>query len=470
MPNPLKAGLIALFLPLSLLGQSLTQKIETAYAGLASDPQLRYASTSLTVLNTITGEVVFSKNGNMGLAPASTLKTVTSATAFSLLGPDFRFETQLGYTGKITAEGVLEGDLVITGGGDPTLGSWRYPEANESAVLSAWIAAIRKAGIKRVEGQVLADDRLFGTSTVPEGWIWQDIGNYYGAGPSSLTWRENQFDVIFRPGKNPGDPTTIASVKPAPHQLTLVNEVVTGKPGSGDQVYAFSAPYATTAYLRGSYGIDLKKAIALSVTDAPLEAVSRLLDTLRTCGIPAKGAATYRTIASLRGSFPEVNPLFTHFSPRLSQVVYWFNQKSVNLYGEHLIKTLAWKQGKPATTADGAALIREFWNKQIGLDKNALNIIDGSGLSPGTRVTTLAIAQILRSAKSAPWFSSYFDSFPTYNNMKMKSGSINDVLAYAGYQNSVSGVPLCFSFIINNYNGSSSAVKQKMFGVLEVLR
>ena len=157
-------------------------------------------------------------------------------------------------------------------------------------------------------------------------------------------------------------------------------------------------------------------------------------------------------------------------SPALDKIVYWFNQKSINLYGEHLVKTLALKQGKEITTEEGVAFIKDFWSKKLKIDPAAMNISDGSGLSPANRITTLAMAQILQSIKKEPWFDSFYESLPVYNSMKMKSGSISDVIAYTGYQVTSSGTPLVFSFIINNYNGSSTAVRQKLFNVLNVLK
>jgi D-alanyl-D-alanine carboxypeptidase/D-alanyl-D-alanine-endopeptidase (penicillin-binding protein 4) len=99
-----------------------------------------------------------------------------------------------------------------------------------------------------------------------------------------------------------------------------------------------------------------------------------------------------------------------------------------------------------------------------------MNIYDGSGLSPANRITTLAMAQVLHSIKKESWFAGFYESLPVYNDMKMKSGSISDVIAYTGYQISSNGTPLVFSFMINNYNGSSSTVRQKMFSVLNTLK
>ncbi len=475
MANFIKTSVAAILLSACLqsatsTSQTFPQNLADAYSKFEKDAQLAYGISSLTVLNAETGEVLFAKNQTIGLASASTLKTVTSATAFYLLGPDFTYRTNLGYSGEIS-NGILNGDIVITGGGDPTLGSWRYDQTKEQIVLKHWTDAIRRGGIKKINGRVLADDRLFGTQNVPTGWIWQDIGNYYGAGPSSLTWRENQFDLIFKAGAKPGDPAILQRTEPAMPSLKLVNETTTGKAGSGDGVYAFSAPYSNLVYLRGTYGIDLQKKISISVPDPALEASTRLKDTLQELGITVAGLpSTYRILAMGNQPFLPFKQIDSIASPSLSQIIYWFNQKSINLYGEHLVKTFAWKQGKEATTENGAEAVKDFWNKKLGIDKNSMNIIDGSGLSPATRIATMSIARILQSVKKESWFAGYYKSLPVYNNMKMKSGSINGVLAYAGYQTTASGTPVVFSFIINNYNGSSSTIRQKMFDVLDNLK
>lgn len=451
--------------------QSLSQKIENAYNSFENDQQMSHGISSLSVLNAETGKVLFSRNGNTGLATASTLKTITAATAYHLLGKEFSWETALAYNGSISADGTLNGDVIITGGGDPTLGSPRYEQTKEELILKKWYEALSRIGIKRITGHIIADDRLFGTQTMPVGWTWQDMGNYYGAGPSSLTWRENQFDLIFKPGAV-GEPAVLIRSEPEMGYLKIVNEVTTGRPGTGDNVYAYSAPYSETVYLRGTYGQDLKKDIAASVPDPAYDVAYRLLRRLEQGNIQAvQGAITTRQLSMIGKPFINASKVIDiQTSPSLDRVIYWFNQKSINLFGEHLIKTMAWKQGKDITTAQGVEIVKDFWNKKLGIDPDAMNMYDGSGLSPATRVTSLAMAQILQSLKKEAWFSSYYESLPVYNNMKMKSGSISDVIAYAGYQTSSSGTPLVFSFIINNYNGSSSAVRQKIFKVLDVLK
>src|ERR1700712_5544066 len=135
-----KSWLISfLFVTGHTFAQPLDQKLQSAFNRLQADSQCRYASVSLTVLDAKTGEKVFAANPNMGLATASTLKTITSITAFNILGKDFQYQTQLGYSGSITADGTLNGDLIIKGSGDPTLGSWRYSGHHENEVLSQMV-------------------------------------------------------------------------------------------------------------------------------------------------------------------------------------------------------------------------------------------------------------------------------------------------------------------------------------------
>jgi D-alanyl-D-alanine carboxypeptidase/D-alanyl-D-alanine-endopeptidase (penicillin-binding protein 4) len=456
-------------LPLLATAQFPLTQIEKAYQVLVSDEQSKYAMVSLCVLDANTGKNVFARNENIGLATASTLKTITSATAFSILGKDFKYQTTLAYSGKIV-NGALQGDIIIIGSGDPTLASWRYNQTKEDVILSQWVDAIKSAGIKKIEGAIIGDDSLWGSQTMPEGWIWQDMGNYYGTGTSALSWRENQFDVHLKAGANTGADVKLIKAVPLMPYLQIVNELKTGASGSGDNAYGFLPPFATLAYLRGTWGIGITKAsISLALPDPAYDAAYRLQDTLSRLNINSTLAPTTARRLNLEGkSLPQTHQnLTTTSSPDLSQVVYWFNKKSINLYGEQLLKTIAWKLGKAPTTRNGAASVINFWSTK-GIDKNALNILDGSGLSPGTRVTTAAMANILFQAQKEDWFSAYYNSFPENNGMKLKSGSINDVSAYAGYYTAANGNKYIVVININNYNGSG--ISKKLFKVLDALK
>jgi len=461
--------LFLLYINSFAVAQTPIQKLEKAYRAFQSDPQTKYAITSLCVLDANTGKPLFTHNEQVGLATASTLKVITAATAFSMLGSDFQFQTTLAYTGNITVDGILKGDLVIIGSGDPTLGSDRY-QNKEQAVLSEWAAAIKKAGIKKIEGAIVGDDRIFGTQITPDGWIWQDLGNYFGAGASGLSWRENQFDIHLRPGSNVNDEAKILKTTPETSYLKIVSELKTGAPGTGDNAYVFLPPYSNTAYLRGSWGIGIgKSAISAALPDPAYDCAYRLQDSLKQLGITTtKPATTTRIMALNDQPIADITQkISTIASPTLAEISYWFLKKSINLYGENLLKTMALKSGKVASTAKGVETLINFWADK-GIDKNTINIFDGSGLSPGNRVTSMTIANVLFQAQKESWFGDYYKGFPEYNGMKIKSGTINSVTAFAGYHTSATGSKYIIVININNYSGSG--INKKLFTVLNALR
>jgi len=450
--------------------QSLNQKLQNAFNRLQVDSQCKYASVSLTVLDAKTGETVFTANPNMGLATASTLKVITSITAFNILGKDFQYQTQFGYNGTIAVDGTLNGDLIIKGAGDPTLGSWRYEGHKENEILSQMVAGLQKAGIKKINGRVIGDDSVFGTQSIPDGWIWMDVGNYYGAGTSGLCWRENQFDIKLKTGPVDSPIGVIRTVPNTPY-LNYKSELLNAPSGTGDNAYGYLPVGTNLMYLRGTYPADQsKKSISVAIPDPAYDAAFRLTDTLKRLGILVRDQPeSVLTLNSKTQPVPAISyNLATISSPTLSKIVFWLNQKSINLYAEQLLKTIAWKSGKVPLTENGVEVEQDFW-KARGIDPRSLNVVDGSGLSPGDRVTTLTMATVLKSAKTADWFHDFYESLPTYNKMKMKSGSILNVLTYAGYQNH-NGRELCFSIMVNNYSGSSRAIKEKLFRVLDELK
>ncbi|TMI97475.1 MAG: D-alanyl-D-alanine carboxypeptidase/D-alanyl-D-alanine-endopeptidase [Bacteroidetes bacterium] len=459
-------------LVIGLNAQKVKDKIQKAYQQFESDSQLKHAINSLYVINAKTGEVVFDKNSQVGLAAASTQKIITATTAFELLGKDYRYKTELGYNGKIE-NGILKGNLFIVGGGDPTLGSWRYPTTIDTVILKNWLTGVRKLKIKKIDGDIAGVDDKFESQTTPDGWIWQDLGNYYGAGVSGLNWHENQYDLKLAPGKKEGDSVKILGTYPELEYNYMVNELRTGAKGSGDNGYIYFPPYGLNAFLRGTIPLGENPFVISGSLPMPSRyPVGFLGDMIKKEKINISGEWPATNIGYLANhekvSYPE-KILDTHYSPPLDSIIYWFLKKSINLYGEALIKTFAYEKKGFGSTDTGVVIVKDFW-KQKGLDPEELNIKDGSGLSPQNRVTTHAQVEILKYAKSRSWFPYFFDALPEYNNMKMKSGTINDVKGYCGYHTSGDGTQYIFSFLVNNYSGSPSALVQKMYRVLDVLK
>lgn len=450
------------FVPFCAPAQTITQKIKLKYKSFLNNPSLQYASFSFVVLDTQTGNTVFTANQNLGLAPASTLKVLTSATALQLLGENFTFKTQIAYTGTIVNQ-TLQGNLIIRGNGDPTLGSTRWPKTTKTYQLNLILQALQKAGIKNINGKIIADDGGWDTQSLPDGWLWQDMGNYYGAQTSALCWAENQFKLALLPGKSTAFAVSLQNKLEYPF-LSLVNEVVTGQTNTGDNVFAYSAPYNHTIYLRGSYGINCTKEIGLSMPDPAYAMAYDLQTFLAKNNINVNIITTARLLGFAYQNPAKTVNLTTIVSPPLTEIVYHLNQKSINLYAEQLLRTLATQKGKNTTFYEGIKVIQNHW-KALNISPNALHIYDGSGLSPANRVTTLAMANVLYQAKKAPWFNPFYASLPSNNNMAIKSGLIADVLAYAGYHKNY-----CFAIIVNNYSGSQTIMREHLFNFLDVLK
>ena len=180
-------------LTFNFFGQTINQKFQKAFTAFEKDSQLKHAISSLYVIDANTGQVVFDKNSQIGLAPASTQKIITSVTAFELLGKDYRYKTDFYLSEKVGSNSII----YIEPSGDPTLGSWRWEQTKEANVLHRITEAIRKQG-RKISWPIIINAEGWNTESIPDGWIWQDIGNYYGAGANVLNWRENQFDLHIK--------------------------------------------------------------------------------------------------------------------------------------------------------------------------------------------------------------------------------------------------------------------------------
>lgn len=442
--------------------QGIEVKIANAVKQLEGDAQLKHALFSLYVIDTKTGKVVFDKNAQVGLAPASCLKVVTSAAAFDLLGKEYAYKTTVAYDGSIEA-GTLKGNIYIKASGDPTLGSWRWNNTNMDTVKQRIVAALKASRITSITGDVLIDESPWSTQATPGGWTWDDMGNYYGAGARAFNWHENQYDVNLKPGKSVGDAVDIMGTEPV-LQAQLVSEVKTGKAGSGDNTVIYLPENATLGYIRGTVPAGVSSFKVSGAMPNAAVSFSRELETwLRDNHIELSGQVKSGTEKQ------NAKKILTLTSPPVDSINYWFLQKSVNLFGEALVKTIAYEKTGFGTTDTGVHIIRDFWAKR-GIETSALHNIDGSGLSPANRVTTHALVTVMQYAQKQSWFPSFYNALPKQNNIKMKSGYIGGVRSYTGYIRSASGAGYTFAFIINNYDGDPGTVREKMWKLLDILK
>ncbi|MBB1282891.1 D-alanyl-D-alanine carboxypeptidase/D-alanyl-D-alanine-endopeptidase [Flavisolibacter sp. BT320] len=461
---------LSLFFLLHADAQTVTAKLARAFATFENDPQTKSALSSIYVLDATTGNVVFEKNAQIGVAPASTQKIITAATAYEILGKDFRFETAFGYYGSLK-NGVLDGGLYIKPSGDPTLGSWRWDGTSEKAVIDRLFRAFRQKGIRSFSTTIV-DERGWESNAIPGGWIWDDIGNYYGAGAASLNWRENQYDLFLKSGTSIGDAVTVVGTKPALYGVSFESKVTSAAKGSGDNSYIYLPVGQNIATVRGTIPVQESHfTISGAMPSALNQFLSTWQDTLAKNGVSGQGKTIPFNKQSTSSLPSGIQYFHTEVSPSMDSIVYWFLRKSINLYGEALAKSMALKKGKTAASEIGGDVIRDYWkSKGIGIDASELNMQDGSGLSPQNRVTTHAQAAVLHYAKKQPWFSGFYEGFPVYNGMKLKSGTIGGAKGFCGYHTSKDGKPYIVAFIVNNYTGSASSIVQKMYKVLDVLK
>lgn len=450
--------------------QDVQKKIDNYVKILLNDVQMKHALLSLYVVESKSGKVIYNLNEQTGLAPASTQKLFTSAAAFDLLGKDYRFKTEIGYNGNIE-NGTLNGNIFIVGSGDPSSGSWRWQQTTRESFLGKVISILLSAGIQKINGNIILDDSKFSYQPLPGGWIWEDIGNYYGAGTWAINWNENQYDLILKPGKKEGDSISIINTEPNFSEYTFTNFLKTGKPNTGDNGYIYMAPYSSYAFVDGteepsSNSYTISGALPFPALQLAAELKKKLLENNIAFNeiIPSEKFITNKT--QLPKATSQIGEII---SPSLDSLTYFFLQKSINLYGEAFLKTIAYENSGIGSTEKGVEVLQNFW-QQHGIEKSAINIIDGSGLSPQNRVTTNALVTVLQYAKTRSWFNAFYNALPVYNNMRMKSGTIGGAKAFAGYQTSKSGIEYTFAIIINNFDNDGGSIVPKMYKILDELK
>lgn len=460
----------SLFLISGAFAQSVKTQLASATQRLLDDAQMRNASISFYVADANTGDLVYEHDGNRGLSPASSQKIFTAVASFETLGSDYTFKTLIGYKGDI-ADGVLKGDLIVQGYGDPTLGSWRFDGFKPGDVKDKILSTLATAGIRAIDGNIIVDESKWGFNPTPGGWPWDDMGNYYGAGDWGVNWNENQVNLTLHPGASAGSDVSIVKIDPQLQDVTIVNRASAGSSDGGDESRLFTAPYSPVAYLDGTIPAGKNLMITGSMPNPPKQFGYELKKWLREKNIYCTGEIKTAVDFILKDRpVPRMSTtLATLNSPLLHDMVFHFLRKSINLYGESFAKAIGWQERKDASTETGVSLIRKFWSGN-GVNYSSLRMIDGSGLSPQDYVSAHAEVQALLYAKDKDWFHYFYNALPTYNGMKMKSGTISGCKAYAGYQTSKSGKKYVFSMIINNYYGSQYSLLPKMYRVLNLLK
>lgn len=440
--------------------QNIAQKLDASAKELLNSSSAYAAQLSIYVADE-SGNFIYEYNGNQGLSSASTQKIFTSAVALETLGKNYQYTTTASFSGNIS-NGNLGGNLYLKSNGDPTLGSWRYENYKPENFKKKFLEAIKQKGITKISGDLIIDDSYFDFQKTPGGWPWNDMGNYYGAGVWGLNWRENQFDINMNGKEMKGINVDLPNVQ-------WINKVKTS--GSSDQSLIYTAPYSDIAYITGTLPAK-PMTVSGATPNPPLTFGSEVKNWLKEAGIDFQGKITSTSMQEINGEKIEYAPLnnilLEYKSPTLDKIIYWFLRKSINFYGETLIKTLGKEKKNEGSFDAGISYLKEFW-KSKGINSTMINFADGSGLSPQNYVSSRAEVQSLIWSKKQAWFPEFFEGFPTQSNgMKMKSGTMKNTKSFAGYHTSKEGKKYVFAIIINNYQNSE--MSEALFKVLNNLK
>lgn len=416
---------------------------------LASEPM--YSGSLSFYVSDESGNKIYEYQANKGLSTASTMKIFTAAAALETLGKDYQYKTKIAF----------DGNLYITSNGDPTLGNDRFEGYKTDNFKQKVIETLKQNRISKISGDLIIDDTCFDFQKIPGGWPWNDMGNYYGAGVWGINWRENVFE-IYTFGKEIKSFSNINDVK-------WVNELRTE--GNSDKSIIYTAPYSDVAHINGSLPAKEMK-VSGAMPNPPKQLAIELAEELKKQNIAFNGKIIINSEKIINGEkpvvFPENKVILEYKSPTLDKIVYWFLKKSVNLFGETFIKTMAKEKTDNPSFESGVKYLKNFW-KDKGIDQRMINFVDGSGLSPQNYASSKAEVQALLWAKKQPWFDDYYDGFPVMaNGMKMKSGSIKDSRAFAGFHTSATGKNYVFSIIMNNYQAND--LSNALYNVLNVLK
>ena len=188
------------------------QDLQSRIEKLAFSDAASQAAVSICAIKT-DGQKIVDINSSMMLVPASNMKLISTGAAVHQLGPEFRFETTIGHDGEIS-ERVLNGNVYIIGGGDPTLGSTDSIATPLEKVFAQWHAMLKNAGISYINGRIIGDGSCFGQTMEEPTWLMEDIGTYYGAGTTGLMFYENMQSFRVSAGAYVGDSVNITPSYP----------------------------------------------------------------------------------------------------------------------------------------------------------------------------------------------------------------------------------------------------------------
>ena len=474
---------------LGLQAQTLQQKVDQA---VKAEP-LKGAVVGVMVQD-VAGHVLASREPGRRMVPASNLKLVTTGTALHALGPDFRFETGIGYTGTVE-DGTLHGDVYIIGGGDPTIGVVDTVAVKPDALFWRWKSMLKDAGISRIDGRIIGDGRAYEGHLENTTWGYDDTGTYYGAGCNALSFYENAIDYLVSAGAE-GEPVKVTQRHPETPWIHFSNRTMTAPKGTGNSLYLYTTDLAPYAELRGTYSIDRKPKVEHFANKyGALTCAYYFWQNLRDTGWDISGGYAdidrggyvrgADFVPAYKAGTPQV--LGQSTSPILSRIVRQTNVLSDNFYAEAIFRQMGEKASGIAVYDSCRVAVYDVLEDLMESDLAGIRLEDGSGLSRLNSASPAFFVSFLRSMTRSRGFDAFLASFPQpgegtlstllpklpadqKSRIRVKSGSMDGVLCYSGYILDETGKPArIFSLMVNGATAKTAALRETLGDLIEAM-
>jgi len=433
----------------SVSSGSLAENLEATIGRAGGRGQWGVMVVSLT-----NGDTLFARGSDIALKPASTMKLFTSALALDRFGAAGQFETEVLRAGALGSDGVLRGDLVLRGAGDPTMAG-RGTHDSIGPAMDVLARRISAAGVRRVTGSVLGDASAFEARRVPDGWLKRYLSASYAARVSALSFNENKITLVVRAEGGRAE----LAFQPAVTGLPLSN-LVRVEPGSRGARIGVRQDSAGGVVVSGWIGGASKARDYQFVVENPeLFAAGALRAALVAHGVIVDGGAR-----AGHGPMDAVR-MTSLSSPTLERIVTQMNGESNNHFAELLFRSVAMSSGSVGTAVNANALLSRFLVEKAHVSPSAVYAADGSGLSTLDRVTPRAMVHLLGMAKKAAWGNVFELSLPVagrtetlrrrmrytpgWGTCNAKAGTPNDGASRGGEFTARNGEELAFSFIYN---------------------
>lgn len=441
---------------------------------------LNRATTAVHIESLADGRVIYSRSADTRVMPASALKLVTAAVAAERLGWAYRFETRLETSGPIV-DGVLHGDVIVVGSGDPTINA---QDLRTAPLFESWGRSLREAGVTEVAGRLVGDVQAFVEEPLGAGWAWDYLTDTYAAPSGALSYNENLVAVRIRAGDKPGDPASVI-LAPVGHGLLVENEITTSAPGGSASVSFERLPASSSLTVKGRIPAGSPDVVrATTVTDPTMFFLGGLRAALVAQGIRVTGESIARGTAA-DGPSDERQLVAIHRSLPLSSIVAQMLKVSQNYYAEMLIKAIgrtASDAGRVGSTASGQRVVREVL-EEWKLPVDSLVMYDGSGLSRYNYASARLLTDVLRRMWNDPRHRGPFvAALPVAGHdgtlgsrmtdalgrrVQAKTGTIANVRSLAGYGQTANGDRIVFAMIANHFVAPNAEIDRVMEGVLE---